>query len=198
MTIENRLKDVLMNEGGNYILPFFWQHGEDEAKLREYMQVIHDANIREVCVESRPHPDFLGEKWWADMDAILDEAKKLGMRVWILDDKHFPTGYAAGAMENAPQELCHQYLDYNMLSICGPTPSIQIDIEKLSHPKPIPPWMPPAPQSTRIFNDDHFFAAVACAIEDNGQAGQTINLTHLVVDGQLIWDVPEGYWQIFV
>lgn len=198
MTIENRLRAVLMNEGGNYILPFFWQHGEDEAKLREYMQIIHDSNIREVCVESRPHPDFLGEKWWADMDAILDEAKKLEMRVWILDDKHFPTGYAAGAMEKAPKELCHQYLDYNMLSICGPTPSIQIDIEKLSHPKPIPPWMPPAPQSTRIFNDDHFFAAVACVIEDNGQAGQTINLTPLVTDGQLIWDVPEGYWQIFV
>ena len=27
---------------------------------------------------------------------ILDEAEKRGMKVWILDDKHFPTGFAAG------------------------------------------------------------------------------------------------------
>ena len=49
-----RLECVLKKKNDNYILPFFWQHGEDEATLREYMQVIHDANIGAVCVESRP------------------------------------------------------------------------------------------------------------------------------------------------
>lgn len=28
------------------------------------------------------------------MDVVLAEARRLGMQVWILDDKHFPTGYA--------------------------------------------------------------------------------------------------------
>ena len=58
------------------------------------MRAIHEANIGAVCVESRPHPDFCGEKWWQDMDVILDEARKRGMKVWILDDSHFPTGFA--------------------------------------------------------------------------------------------------------
>lgn len=63
-------------EEQNYILPFFWQHGEEEAVLRHYMHVIHDANIGAVCVEARPHPWILpGEQWWKDMDAIIDEAK---------------------------------------------------------------------------------------------------------------------------
>ena len=34
-TILNRLKEVLNNQGDNYILPFFWQHGETEELLRE-------------------------------------------------------------------------------------------------------------------------------------------------------------------
>lgn len=98
----------LKNDHGNYILPFFWQHGEEEAVLREYMGVIYDCGIRSVCVESRPHPDFAGPKWWADMDVILDEARTRGMKVWILDDSHFPTGYANGALENGDPELCRQ------------------------------------------------------------------------------------------
>ena len=83
----------LLNENyGNYIMPFFWQHGEEENVLREYMGVIHGSGIGAVCVESRPHPDFCGEKWWKDMDVILDEAKKRGMKVWILDHSHKPNG----------------------------------------------------------------------------------------------------------
>lgn len=98
--MSEKIRRLLEGKGENYILPFFWQHGEDEGTLRHYMRVIHGANIGAVCVESRPHPDFCGPKWWADMDAILDEAEKLHMRVWILDDSHFPTGYANGAMKD--------------------------------------------------------------------------------------------------
>ena len=71
--MDTRLLQVLKGEEENYILPFFWQHGEDEATLREYMNVIHNANIGAVCVEARPHPDFAGPKWWQDMDVIIDE-----------------------------------------------------------------------------------------------------------------------------
>lgn len=94
--MSEKIKALQKGEGGNYIFPFFWQHGETETVLREYMKVIHEANIGAVCVESRPHPDFCGEQWWHDMDIILEEAKRYGMKVWILDDSHFPTGYAMG------------------------------------------------------------------------------------------------------
>ena len=113
--MSEKIKALQKGEGGNYIFPFFWQHGETEAILREYMKAIHKANIGAVCVESRPHPDFCGEQWWHDMDIILEEAKRYGMKVWILDDSHFPTGYANGAMKDQPLELyrqsitCRQY-----------------------------------------------------------------------------------------
>ena len=71
--MNSKIKKLLKGQMENYIFPFFWQHGEEESVLREYMKVIYDSNIRAVCVESRPHPDFVGEAWWRDMDIILDE-----------------------------------------------------------------------------------------------------------------------------
>lgn len=196
MTTSQRLLDNLKGCQDNYILPFFWQHGEDEEVLRHYMHAIHDANIGAVCVESRPHEGFLGPKWWADMDAILGEAKKLGMKVWILDDKHFPTGYAAGAMENAPAELCHQYMSHNTLTVCGPVPYAEVDIAAYAKPQPVPPWFPPMPKPKRVFNDDKLFRVLACPVEKGGTYGEAVDLTHLVKDGKLVWNVPDGSWKL--
>ena len=103
-TVERLLK----GKADCHMLPFFWQHGEDEATLRKYMAVIQEANCNAVCVESRPHPDFCGPKWWEDMDIILEEARRRGMKVWILDDSHFPTGYANGALKDKPDRLRKQ------------------------------------------------------------------------------------------
>ena len=109
--MDQKIRKLLAGECGNYIFPFFWQHGETEEVLREYMKVIAESSIGAVCVESRPHPDFVGEKWWQDMDVILDEARKRNMKVWILDDSHFPTGYANGALKNADGKLRRQSSD---------------------------------------------------------------------------------------
>ena len=56
----SRIAQLLAGKGENYILPFMWQHGEDEQTLREYVQVIRQSGCRAVCLEARPHPDFAG------------------------------------------------------------------------------------------------------------------------------------------
>ena len=118
--MNEQIKKLLAGQEENHLMPFFWQHGEDETTLREYMAAICNANCRAVCVESRPHPDFCGEKWWTDMDIILDEARKRNMKVWILDDSHFPTGFANGAVRNAPLELHRQCVCANRIEFDGP------------------------------------------------------------------------------
>src|SRR3712207_1379930 len=133
------IRELLEGESENHLLPFFWQHGEDEATLREYMQVIYESNCRAVCVESRPHPEFCGDKWWQDMDVILDEARKRGMQVWILDDSHFPTGFANGAVKKAPAELHRQSLCAVSLEYSGEAAEIFLELTAL-----IPPPFRPA------------------------------------------------------
>ncbi|MDY3920135.1 MAG: hypothetical protein SOZ59_14280 [Candidatus Limivivens sp.] len=199
MSLKERVSQLLRGEGENDIFPFFWMHGEEEGVLREYMQKIQEANIGAVCVESRPHPDFAGSGWWADLDVILDEAKKRKMKVWILDDQHFPTGYAAGAMEHADRELCHQYLDYSVLESWGPRPRMEINVEAYAKPQPLPPWMPPMPgEPKRKHHDDRLFRVLACPVKEKGEVGEPLDLTGEVQSGKLIWDIPEGYWKIYV
>ena len=82
-----------------HIFPFLWIHGEVHEALEKEIRAIYDCGIKMFCVESRPHPEFCKEQWWEDFAFILKTAKELGMQVWLLDDKHYPTGYANGAIE---------------------------------------------------------------------------------------------------
>ena len=200
--MDKRLTEVLAGQAGSYILPFFWQHGESEEILRAYMGAIHASGILEVCVESRPHPDFHGPQWWHDMDIIMDEARTRGMRVWLLDDAHFPTGYANGAFRTADPELCLQLLSFNLVDVVGPTPQVSIDVEAMSHVPPERP-MPGMGQwarrfEKRTFDDDQRLAVMAYRVEEGDRLGETIDLSDQVVDGHLCWDVPAGYWRVYV
>ena len=163
----NRTIQALLNhQADNHILPFFWQHGEDEATLREMMAAIHGASCGAVCVESRPHPDFCGPKWWRDMDVILDEARKRGRKVWILDDSHFPTGYANGALKDQPDSLCRQGIFMHSRSLSPEAEDVALDLRAeglLSAPTRAPSnpmeqhlfSIPPA----RSFDDDRILLA---------------------------------------
>ena len=94
------LYDVINQQEDNYLLPFYWQHGDHTERIPQQIERIYQSGCRALCVEARPHKDFGGEGWWRDMDIILAESEKRGMKVWILDDDHFPTGHAVGQIKN--------------------------------------------------------------------------------------------------
>ena len=182
---------------------FFWQHGEDEKTLREYMKVIDESNMKAVCVESRPHPDFCGPKWWADMDVVLDEARKRDMKVWILDDSHFPTGFANGAMADQPDERCRQSICCRVYH-CNDVKELHIEKEKLLHPDEFEPTQIEAfigEKTPRKFNDDKLFGLIAVCMEhedDVKKATVKIDLMSQIMDNGLHWKVPEGKWNVYV
>jgi hypothetical protein len=194
-----KIRSLLDGKGQNYTLPFFWQHGEDEATLRRYMGAIYDSNIRAVCVESRPHPDFCGPLWWRDMDIILDEARKREMKVWILDDSHFPTGYANGAMKNVPDTLCHQSLVSRSFD-CAPSRTLKLGKKELLHPQPSKPtnieFFAGLVQKTptRKFNDDQLLGAVAVRLD----ALEIVDLSGQIQQGRLEWTAPAGKWKVYL
>lgn len=112
----------------NSLYPFFWLHGEKPEVLLHYMDKIEQSGMKGVCLEARPHPEFIKEGWWHDLDLILQTAEKKDMKVWILDDSHFPTGYANGEIEkNYPQYL-KQYLAVRRYDVHGPQKKIRIHL----------------------------------------------------------------------
>ncbi|MRH45111.1 glycosyl transferase family 2 [Aquibacillus halophilus] len=186
--MSTRLNEVLNGNEDNYILPFFWQHGEEEEVLREEMARIDEANIKAVCVEARPHPDFLGPKWWKDMDIIMEEAKNRNMRVWILDDDHFPTGHAAGRIKDAPRELRRLFLSVDHVDALGPRNNSSFNVEP-------PPYIP------GYYETGGGTIIAVIAIKRDSLTGELTeiseDLTTKVDNGKLYWDIPEGYWRIF-
>ncbi|WP_342562251.1 glycosyl hydrolase [Paenibacillus sp. FSL R7-0345] len=200
--MNNKIQRLLQGDGENYIFPFLWLHGEEEEVLREYMAAIHSAGIGAVCVESRPHPDFCGPQWWHDLDIILDEARQRGMKVWILDDSHFPTGYANGALEQAPAECCRQYLYYSSVEVSGPVKSAQLNVARhakfTKNPFESSMFSMRAKKEKRKFDDDTLLSVCAVRVDQGFDTATLVDLTELVKDGELVWDVPQGKWTIYV
>ncbi len=197
-----QLKRILAETkaGSDHILPFLGLHGEPEETLREYMGVIQDANIGAVCVESRPHPDFLGDGWWHDLDILLDEAQKRDMKVWILDDSHFPTGYANGALQEVDENMCRQSLVYRILAEAADGESVALS---LADCQKIPEWQPNLMEQytmdfskLRRFTDDRFVGAVAVKIGGSGPE-DLIDLTEQVRSGSFTFLAPKGQWRIY-
>lgn len=196
--METVIKKLLAGEFENHIMPFFWQHGEDEATLREYMKVIDESNCKAVCVESRPHPDFCGPKWWEDMDVILDEARKRGMKVWILDDSHFPTGLANGSVKDAPLEFHRQSVCKVTVELDGAAGERRIDLAgkipgeyKFSGQMEqyvLPMLLKDAPH----YEDDHTIAVTAVSEETK----QTVY--GRIVGEEAVIEKPEGKVTVYI
>lgn len=192
------VKELLKGNSGDYIFPFFWQHGEDETTLRKMMDAIDKANCKSVCIESRPHPDFCGEKWWRDLDIILDEARKRNMKVWILDDSHFPTGFANGAIKNAPLDLHRQSIATSCKRFTGKEKDIVLNLTKVFPPKnDIKNFM--ATTITKImskgaphFNDDKILSITAI-----GEDKELIDIP-FTNTGIVTWHKPNGTYDIYV
>lgn len=196
--MDQKIKKLLEGKFENHIMPFFWQHGEDEATLREYMKVIDEANCKAVCVESRPHPDFCGPKWWTDMDIILDEARKRDMKVWILDDSHFPTGFANGAVLDASLELHRQSVCKVKLELEGPAGECRIDLTgKIPGEYKFSSQMeqyilPMLLKNTAHYEDDHVIAVTAIAEE-------TKDVVYgMIIDNEAVIEKPAGKVTVYI
>ena len=111
----------------NHLLPFLWMKGEDHATITAYLEKIAGADIHEVCLESRTHPDFCGDGWWRDLRFVIDECRRLGMKIWILDDAHFPTGFANGRVKEHP-ERSKTVLTHRTFDIVGPARELSVPL----------------------------------------------------------------------
>ncbi len=173
------LNEVLQGKEKNYILPFYWQHGEPEELLREGLQKISESGIREACIEARPHPDWAGPGWWRDMDILFDEAKKLGMKLWILDDAHFPTGFLNGRIAEFPQAR-KQFAGRFSIDTIGPAEGASFVV--------------------KLDKEEELLAVVAAKRdrEDPYRMTEVVDITENVHGNRVYWDVPEGMWCVTV
>lgn len=167
------------NDGSDALLPFIWvMTSADTEQMVGMLETVKSCGMNAVCVESRTFEDFAGDTWWPLITAILEEAKRLKMRVWILDDTHYPTGYATGEVETHPEKRQLHLAEFHT-DVIGPR-----RVEQRLHP-----YSP----------EDRLLAVVAVK---RGAKGEELepDCRILNVDPDLpffSFTAPEGVWRIF-
>ena len=153
--------------------PLFWLHG-DESKERLEMYVGKVAEGRNGCftAESRPHVDWLGEGWWRDLAICLDAAKKHNLKMWIFDEKWWPSQGIGGKV---PPHYAAKQLKTDFVDLEGPR---AFDADG--------------------YAGERYVAALAGRLTADGkiEGGSLIDLAPSIRNGKLSWQIPAGKWKV--
>ena len=168
-------------EHNNRTAPFLWLHQEPVEEVIAEIERIHQCGIRSVCLESRTYEDFCKDQWWKDLAVIFRECKKRDMTVWILDDKHFPSGYGNGVYEEKHKDLRQSVITENHLDVCGP---VKDGCALIPHHL----WS----------NDDRILGiyAVKRIPQSEKLENEIIDLSNNIYDDMVYFDLPKGVYRI--
>jgi hypothetical protein len=113
-------------------------------------------------------PDYLSDAYFASLKRVLEYSKQNGRKVVFYDEVGFPSGMAN---HTAPHALTRQALRKTEETVSGP-----------------------AEYGKTLADDGTLMAVVAM----NTATRSRVNLTSLVRDGELKWQVPDGAWKVMV
>lgn len=193
---------VMAGSYQNHVMPFFWQKGESHETITAYLEKIAAADIHEVCLESRTHPDFCGPGWWEDLSFIIAECKRLGLKIWLLDDAHFPTGMANNWITERYPECRRTVLKQRSFDVMGPAPARSVVVHNpLSATDEFVgavalqdgAWVPV--EFTRVPGDGFDEATRAAAAQDPRAGFMAFKQTGVAPE-RLVFDAPAGVTRI--
>jgi len=167
--LERKFRDLPM-ETRQFVQPLFWLHGnESKDRLNSYVEKLAKGQNGGFCAESRPHDDWLGPRWFSDLDICLQAAKKNNLQMWIFDERWWPSQTVAGKV---PPEYAAKQLDATAIPVEGPSLFSQDG-----------------------FGGESLVAVIAGKLVEGGiDPDSLIRLNP--VNGIVTWDVPAGKWQV--
>lgn len=154
--------------------PLFWLHGDESPELLEsYIEKVAEGGNGCFTAESRPHVDWLGEGWYRDLAVCLEAAKRLDLKMWIFDEKWWPSGEVGG---NVPEQYATKFLEAARESIKGPG------------------------TFSSTFDQSKLVAVVAGKEAGDGtiDGSSLIDLGDFAQDGALSWNAPDGNWVVMI
>ena len=153
--------------------PLFWLHGDESPeRLQMVLQKVAEGGNGSFTAESRPHNDWLGTGWYRDLGICLESAKKLDLKMWIFDERWWPSGEVDGRV---PQEFGSKLLQATAEELEGPREYQRTDL---------PPRQ---------------IAVIAGRQTEQGIDGSSlIDLAPQTSDGSVRWQVPAGQWKVMV
>jgi len=153
--------------------PLFWLHGDESSELlARYVQKVAEGGNGCFTAESRPHSDWLGPGWYRDLAICLEAAKKHDLKMWIFDEKWWPSGEVGGKV---PQQFGCKRIEAEATEVRGPA-RVEMDVPR---EKLVAVLVGPAKGE---------------AVDGDG----LIDLSGRVQQGKLVWNAPAGEWRLMV
>jgi hypothetical protein len=153
--------------------PLFWMHGDEtKERLESYLEKVAEGGNGSFTAESRPHSDWLGPRWFDDLEICLNKARDLDLHMWIFDERWWPSQSIGGTVppRYAAKSLAAEAMDANG----------------------------PGVFEASGFGGDRYIGAVAGQLTgDNRFDGASLlDLAPFVKDGKLAWQPPKGKWRV--
>ena len=184
------MKDKLLGcEIGNRLYPFFWLIGpETFDDIESAMIRLNDAGCTGICVEPRDYEGDFMTTWWEKIGFILKTAKRLGMKVWIVDeDMRCPCGHVFGlAAKDGDMKLRRENLVEMHADVVGPCKKDFV-VAYTNYRR-------------KCENQDKLIGAFLYKRTDSAQGidiNSAVEVTDRIKNGILSVDVPEGAHRIF-
>lgn len=81
-----------------------------EHKAKNVWPLVVPKHFRPDCMPTLTEPDFLSHEYFEVYRKMVQDAEKLGMKVWLYDDGGWPSGSACGQVVNKNPDLVRQSL----------------------------------------------------------------------------------------
>ena len=94
-------------------IPFWsWNEKLSSEETRRQINLMHDVGIGGFFMHARGglQTEYMGEEWFDNIAAGVDEAKKLGMYAWAYDENGWPSGFGGGKVNGKGEFYCQKYL----------------------------------------------------------------------------------------
>ena len=112
--MKKQLIEAIKNPSAEYRGALFWAlNGKLEPEeMRRQIRLMKQMGMGGFFLHARVglNTEYLGDEWFKCVDAAIDEAAGLGMKVWLYDEDRWPSGAAGG--------LVTQHLEYRIRKLC--------------------------------------------------------------------------------
>jgi len=89
-----------------------WDGNMTREVISRDLDKLYGFGFRAVTIEAGYNmaDKYLSEAWFQSIKVAVEEAKKRGMYIWIIDEGKYPSGFAGGKFSQEHPELCMQAL----------------------------------------------------------------------------------------
>ncbi len=103
-------------------IPFWsWNEKLEPEETKRQIQMMHEVGIGGFFMHARGglQTEYMGEEWFENVKASIDQAKELGMYAWAYDENGWPSGFGGGKVNGKGEKYCQKYLR------CGDKPDAE-------------------------------------------------------------------------